>query len=182
MDLTKSRRVRIRTSGFGTRTSSGPRTTSLEIGRCTRGAFRTPPPPSDQPDHSTLRRRIWDLGFGTCAPGSPRDLGDARVAARRLDNRAARDRLKLMGRAALKARVRRHLRRAGRLVRVGLRPGPARRRHQPTEGLHRGRHGRVFLAAYALLLPVHRHAYEIVDGPCHVFFDLEQESLVEWCA
>ena len=98
------------------------------------------------------------------------------MAARRLDNRAARDRLKFMGRAALKARVRRHLRRAGRLARVGLRPGPARRRHQPTEGLHRGRHGRVFLAAYALLLPVHRHAYEIVDGPCHVFFDLECEG------
>ena len=34
----------------------------------------------------------------------------------------------------------------------------------------------VFLAAYALLPPVHRHAYEIVDGPCHVFFDLECEG------
>ena len=28
-----------------------------------------------------------------------------------------------------------------RLARVGLRPWPARRRHQPTEGIHCGRHG-----------------------------------------
>ena len=34
----------------------------------------------------------------------------------------------------------------------------------------------VFLAAYALLPQEHRHAYEIVDGPCHVFFDLECEG------
>ena len=31
----------------------------------------------------------------------------------------------------------------------------------------------VFAAAYQLVPPEHRHAYEIIEGPCHPFFDLE---------
>ena len=31
----------------------------------------------------------------------------------------------------------------------------------------------IFTAAYQLVPPEHRHAYEIIEGPCHAFFDLE---------
>ena len=31
----------------------------------------------------------------------------------------------------------------------------------------------IFTAAYQLVPPKHRHAYEIIEGPCHAFFDLE---------
>ena len=33
-----------------------------------------------------------------------------------------------------------------------------------------------FLAAYALVPPEHRHAYEVVAGPCDMFLDLELEG------
>ena len=36
-----------------------------------------------------------------------------------------------------------------------------------------------FLAAYKLVPAQHRHAYEVVRGPCHLFFDLELEG-EEW--
>ena len=31
-----------------------------------------------------------------------------------------------------------------------------------------------FVAAYARVPPEHRHAYEVVDGPCDLFLDLER--------
>ena len=34
----------------------------------------------------------------------------------------------------------------------------------------------IFTAAYQLVSPEHRHAYEIIEGPCHAFFDLEHAS------
>ena len=34
----------------------------------------------------------------------------------------------------------------------------------------------VFFGAYARMAPLHRHAYEIVQGPCHMYFDLEGEG------
>ena len=33
-----------------------------------------------------------------------------------------------------------------------------------------------FLAAYALVPAEHRHAYEVVAGPCDLFLDLEREG------
>ena len=34
----------------------------------------------------------------------------------------------------------------------------------------------VFFGAYARMVPLHRHAYEIVQGPCNLYFDLEGEG------
>ena len=31
-----------------------------------------------------------------------------------------------------------------------------------------------FVAAYARVPPEHRHAYEVIDGPCDLFLDLER--------